>query len=306
MSEVIWGVDLGGTKIEGVVLAIEAGTIKSEIARIRVPTEQEQGYTHILDQILCLRDMLSAASSTTPSSIGFGTPGVLDPTSGLLKNSNTACLRGKPLLADLEKVLRCHVTIANDANCFALAETRFGAAQGKSMVFGVIMGTGVGGGLILNESARYGLHGIAGEFGHIVIDPAGSPCYCGKKGCVESFMSGPALETFYSTNSKKQKSLSEILTIVNSDPWAAKTRDRLLWSFGLSISTLINILDPDMIVLGGGLSNIPFLYTEGIQAVTKNVFNDYCHTPIVQNKLGDSAGVYGAACLVSTTFQGTV
>lgn len=303
MSEVIWGVDLGGTKIEGVVLEIEAGTIKEELARIRVPTEQEHGYSHILEQILLLRDRLSANTLITPSAIGFGTPGVLDPVSGLLKNSNTACLRGKPLQADLEKVLGCHVTIANDANCFALAEARFGAAQGKSMVFGVIMGTGVGGGLILNECARYGLQGIAGEFGHTVIDPAGDPCYCGKQGCVERFMSGSALEAYYKNISGMQKSLSDILSIIETDQWAAKTRDRLLWSFGLSISTLINILDPDIIVLGGGLSNIPFLYTEGVQAITKNVFNDYCLTPIVQNILGDSAGVYGAACLVSTNFQ---
>ena len=182
MKDFIWGVDLGGTKIEGVVLKIDSALQPEELARIRVPTQQEQGYDHILSQISLLIEKLKSETGLEPESIGFGTPGVLDPETKQLKNSNTACLRGKMLQNDLEDRLSCNVLVANDANCFALAEAQFGAARNAPCVFGVIMGTGVGGGIVMSGKARYGLQGIAGEFGHIVMDPDGPPCYCCKNG----------------------------------------------------------------------------------------------------------------------------
>ena len=187
------GIDLGGTKIEGVVLDA-AG---KEIIRKRIPTERDLGYQHILGRVKFLHDELIAAVPGQPTTFGIGTPGATSPRTGLLKNSNTVCMNGQPVKADLEKILARKIEIQNDANCFALAEAKLGAGRGKKLVFGVIMGTGCGGGIVHHGEVLTGAQGITGEWGHMSIDPQGPGCYCGQRGCVESYISGGGLENRY-------------------------------------------------------------------------------------------------------------
>jgi predicted NBD/HSP70 family sugar kinase len=194
--------------------------------------------------------------------------------------------------------LGTNVEIANDANCLALAEATLGAAKGADTVFGVILGTGVGGGIVVREHVLNGAQGIAGEWGHNVLIPDGEQCYCGKRGCVETVLSGPALQRFYESRSGQKRMLKEILALADSDPEARATMDRLIDYFGQGISVVINILDPEVIVLGGGVGNIEALYTEGARSAERHVFNNQMRTKIVRPLLGDSAGVFGAAMLV--------
>lgn len=295
--EHFWGIDLGGTKIEGVI--IPAGSPADAVCRLRVPTEADKGYRHILDQIKNLTGLMAAETGLSPVKAGFGTPGSIDPRTGLMKNSNTACLNGKPLLQDLREFLKLEIFIENDANCFALAESIAGSAKGAASCFGVIMGTGVGGGIVINGKIYPGRHHIAGEWGHNVLIPGGPDCYCGRKGCVERIISGPALEEFYMKESGEKLPLSSIYRLFQEgeNPAALRTINHLVVNFGRAIATVINILDPEVVVLGGGLSNLDILYNEGIAEVRKNVFNSYFETGIVKNMLGDSAGVFGAALL---------
>jgi predicted NBD/HSP70 family sugar kinase len=220
-----------------------------------------------------------------------------------MKNSNSTSLNGKPLKADLEDKLGMKVSMANDANCFALAEAKMGVVKerfpGAEVVFGVIMGTGVGGGIVVNGKVINGLQGIGGEWGHNFLDDSGGPCYCGKSGCVENVLSGPALEKYYFSRAGARKSLKEIMTSIESDPIAQETHQRLIRFFGRALSVIINILDPQVIVIGGGVGNVPSLYTQGRDEVRKHVFNNRLETPIVKPSLGDSAGVFGAAYLVA-------
>jgi len=295
--EKFWGIDLGGTKIEGVVLA--SSEDDKPLCRLRVDTDAHKGCNHIIGRISHLVDLLANEIGERPSAVGVGTPGVLDTRTGLLKNSNTTCLNGKPLKQLIETSLGIDAILANDANCFALAETMYGAARGARSTFGVIMGTGVGGGIVLEKRARYGLQGIAGEWGHNEIEENGAPCYCGKSGCVETVISGPALERYYTALSGQKRQLQEIvdLHLAKSDSHATTTVERLMTFFGKAISVVINILDPEVIVLGGGVSNVDALYNEGLEQVKKFVFNNRLETKIVKHCLGDSAGVFGAACL---------
>jgi len=298
MSE-IWGIDLGGTKIEGVVLP-HASSIEP-ICRLRVPTEAEQGYHHILHQIAKLvENMAKVSGCTKPTRIGICTPGTFDRHIQAMKNCNTTVLNGKNLPKDLSEQLGMEVVVANDANCFALAEARLGAAKGYAVVFGVIMGTGVGGGIVVDGKVLNGAQGIVGEWGHNVLDEAGDMCYSGIKGCVESFISGPALEKFYAQQSGKTLKLPEIVEAYyqHGDPHARATLQRLCHYFGRALATVINILDPDAVVLGGGVGNIELLYTEGVAELKKYVFNYRLETKILKPALGDSAGVFGAAMLV--------
>jgi predicted NBD/HSP70 family sugar kinase len=288
----LWGIDLGGTKIEGVVLDGE-----QVICRPRIATEASKGYEHIVSQIEALVQMLEEeTASERPSTIGIGTPGAVDPSSGLMKNCNTTCLNGMPLPTDLRNKLQTEVAIANDANCFALAEATMGAAKGHEVVFGIIMGTGVGGGIVVNARVLNGAQGIAGEWGHNVLEPDGDPCYCGKRGCVETVLSGPALERYYNRLSSLSASLHDI-TQLPVDPHATKTRQRMVDSFGKAVGTVINILDPDVIVLGGGVSNALPGGDQLRESLKPWVFNDQVRTEIVKAGLGDSAGVFGAAML---------
>ena len=284
------GIDLGGTKTEGVIVDEEFRVIE----RKRVPTNQNNGYESILETIQNLVSDLKKNNEKT--SIGVCTPGALSKESGLIKNSNTQCLIGKDLKNDLEKILDQEISIENDANCFALAEARLGAAKNHDTVFGVIMGTGVGGGLVIDGKIHSGRTNIAGEWGHHCIKPNGNECYCGRKGCVETYISGPALEKKWNELTNQNISISEI--VKNSQEDVYKTwKNEFLENFGLSMANVIDILDPDAIVLGGGLSNISFLYDEGKNLVYENVFSDTVDTPILKNQLGDSAGVFGACIL---------
>lgn len=295
-----WGIDLGGTKIEGVVMTDKSPD--SVIARHRIDTEGKEGYDHILNRIKWLVDYLIKETGDQPSSIGFGTPGTLDPQTGLLKNSNTLCLNNKPLDRDLEKKLNTKIAIANDANCFALAEYHLGVVAQNfpdtNVAFGVIMGTGVGGGLIVDGKIIKGRHGIGGEWGHMFLDDSGEDCYCGRHGCVETIISGPALERFYFAKTGINKKLQQILDDDQNDPASAEIRERLVHFFGKAIGQLINVIDPDVIMIGGGLSNIGFLYTDGVKEIPYHIFNPLLTTPVVPAALGDSAGVFGAALLI--------
>lgn len=303
----LWGIDLGGTKIEGVI--INSSEDHSILFRDRIATEAEKGYHHIVSQITTMVDMMAAHAGYRPEQLGIGTPGTLDPQLGVMKNCNTTCLNGQPLKRDLEDKLDMKVYMANDANCFALAEARLGVVKEKfpqaNVVFGVIMGTGVGGGLVVNGEVINGLQGIAGEWGHNFLHESGGPCYCGKTGCVEKVLSGPALEEYYFTRSGHRKSMKEIVALADKhqDEVAVHTMKRLTHYFGVAISVLVNILDPDVIVIGGGVGNIDRLYTEGIASLRKNIFNNRVETPIVKPLLGDSAGVFGAAFLADKKIE---
>ncbi|WOK05046.1 ROK family protein [Imperialibacter roseus] len=303
MSRPLWGIDLGGTKVEGVIISSDKRP--DVIARLRLPTEADKGYDHIVRQICKLVDLLKTESGLTPESIGIGTPGAMDPTTNTLKNSNTTCLNGKPLRQDIEKQLGIPVAMANDANCFAIAETLWGAVPEKvpdaKVVFGVILGTGVGGGLVMYGKVPNGRHGIAGEWGHNFLDASGGPCYCGHTGCVEQVLSGPALQKYYESLSGEKRKLPEIVERAKTgdDKAAVQTMDRMVEFFGKAISVIVNIVDPDAIVLGGGVGNIDLLYSKGVKEAEKHLFNPRLETPFLRPKLGDSAGVFGAALLTA-------
>ena len=288
------GIDLGGTKIEGVVLAGDG----REIIRKRIATEREHGYQHILKRLKSLHDELAAAVPGWPTTFGIGTPGAISPRTGLLKNSNTVCMNGQPVKADLEKLLGRKIEIQNDANCFAMAEALLGAGKGKKMVFGVIMGTGCGGGIVYKGEVLTGAQSIAGEWGHMSIDPNGPQCFCGNRGCVETLISGGGLENRYEEKYGVRRPLKEVeRDYFVGDPTAVAFMNEFFDHFGRALANLINILDPDIVVLGGGVSNFPAVYLEGVAAVKKYVFNDELATPVVKHQLGDSAGVLGAALL---------
>ena len=285
------GIDLGGTKIEGILVDDNYETI----TRKRIPTNQDNGYNSILESIknLCMELM---PESNENISIGVCTPGALSLNSGLIKNSNTQCLIGKDLQNDLKNILHHDISIENDANCFALAEANLGAGKDSNLVFGVIMGTGVGGGITINGKIHHGRNNIAGEWGHHCLHNDGNRCYCGNSGCVETYISGPSLEQNWSQLSGLNQSLPEILQNFDNQHFQ-NWKKSFIDNFALSLSNVIDILDPDMIILGGGLSNIDFLYDEAKNAVYDKVFSDAVDTPIVKNLLGDSAGVFGACLL---------
>lgn len=283
------GIDLGGTKTEGVLLDDNLKIIE----RKRVPTVRE--YKKIIETISSLvNDLKSKASEKT--TVGVCTPGIISQKTGLIKNSNTQCLIGMPLKKDLEKILGQKISMENDANCFAMAEAQLGAAKNYDVVFGVIMGTGVGGGIVINGKLHRGRSNIAGEWGHHIIQPNGNKCYCGKSGCVETYISGPALERRWKELTGKAQPLPIIIENLSNSK-AKEWKKEFLENFAIGLANVINILDPDVVVLGGGLSNIPFLYDKGKSLVYKNIFSDFADTPILKNKLGDSAGVIGASLL---------
>ena len=285
------GIDLGGTKIEGILLDEKYNTIQ----RKRIETHQENGYDSIVKSIISLVNELKEKTSEEIT-VGMCTPGVTNANSGLIKNSNTQCLIGMPLKNDIGNILGCEIAMENDANCFALSESILGSAKGYDAVFGVIMGTGVGGGIVINETLHKGRTNIAGEWGHHTLHPNGNDCYCGKQGCVETYISGPSLEKRWLEITGKKESLQSIVQDF-SDEKAQQWKEEFLENFGIGLANVIDILDPDVIVLGGGVSNIPFLYDEGKEAVYDKVFSDSVDTPILKNSLGDSAGVFGA-CMI--------
>ena len=283
------GVDLGGTKTEAILLDENLDVI----TRKRIPTPQND-YQQILDSISTLVSEIS--ENIKNYSIGICTPGAISKQTGLIKNSNTQCLIGKSLKGDLENKLGKKISMENDANCFTMAEATRGAAKDFDLVFGVILGTGIGGGIVINKKLHLGRTNISGEWGHHTLHRNGNTCYCGKSGCVETYISGPALENQWNKLTGESKSIPEILSDVDSDirnQW----KNEFLENLGYGLANVIDILDPDAIVLGGGLSNIDFLYTEGKESVYNKVFSDLVDTPILKNELGDSAGVFGACML---------
>ncbi len=288
------GIDLGGTKTEGIVMDSDGAILH----RLRHPTPQPDGYDAILANVNNLvRELERQAGS--PCSVGIGTPGAISAKTGFLKNSNTVSLNGKPVKQDLERLLGREIRIANDANCFALSEALDGAGQGGGVVFGVIMGTGVGGGIVVQGRLHEGPQHIAGEWGHNVLEASGPPCYCGKRGCVETFLSGPGLLADYRIlGGDHSHTAPDVARLAEQgNPLAGTVMDRYLDRFGRALSVVINILDPDVIVLGGGMSNIERLYTAGRDAVANYLFSDELRTPVVRNHHGDSSGVRGAAQL---------
>ena len=285
------GIDLGGTKIEGIVLDKNNNTID----RKRISTNREDGYEAIINRISKLGHEL-LEKSISVKHICICTPGALDPTIGVMKNSNTLCLIGEPLQKDLEKAFELPVFMENDANCFALAESILGAAKGYGVVFGVIMGTGLGGGIIINGKIHRCPNYIAGEWGHHVLYPDDRDCYCGNKGCTEAYISGSALEKEWEELTGQKHMVTDIIEkgfYKDHPEW----KERFILNFGRALSHVIDIIDPNCIVLGGGLSKVDILYSEGKDAVYAEVFSKQVVTPILKNKLGDSAGVFGAALL---------
>jgi fructokinase len=303
MSKNLWGIDLGGTKIEGVILP--SLNDPKPVVRTRVDTEASKGYQHILSQVAKLVEKMKEESGLVPASIGIGTPGVLDPILLTMKNCNSTSLNGKPLQKDIEETLQIPVQLANDANCFALAETHWGVVKEKypnaKVVYGIIMGTGVGAGIIINGQVLTGKHGIAGEWGHNYLDDSGGHCYCGQEGCVETVISGAALQRYYKGLTGQERTLKEILQRhkEGKDEAAEKTLQRLHHFFGKAVSVVTNLLDPDVIVVGGGVGNIDSIYTEGVKELERFIFNNRLDVPILKPSLGDSAGVFGAAALVA-------
>jgi fructokinase len=291
------GIDLGGTKTEGIVM----DTNGQILLRERRPTPQAEGYRAILDTVAALVHELEHRADTR-CRVGIGTPGAISSKTGRLKNSNTVCLNGMPVKQDLERLLAREIRVANDANCFALSEALDGAGRGYDVVFGVIMGTGVGGGIVFRGRLHEGPQRIAGEWGHNVLDPDGPPCYCGKHGCVETLLSGPGLARAYQAAGGAALDAHAIVqAAARGDTRAEAALQRYLDRFGRALSVVINILDPDAIVLGGGMSNIARLYTEGRAQLAKHVFNDELRTALLPHVHGDSSGVRGAAQLWPST-----
>ena len=286
------GIDLGGTKIEAIIIDDQFKVIE----RKRTLTLRDEGYDAILQRIIDLsKEMIKIGK--IDSSIGICTPGTIEASTGLLKNSNTVCLIGKPIQQDLEDALGLPVLMENDANCFALAEATIGAAKKFEVVFGVILGTGCGAGIVVNKKIHRGPNRIAGEWGHHTLYQDGRDCYCGSQGCTESYISGTALEKEWKELSGSYSSVTDIIDnkLYESHP---KWKENFMNNFGLALANVIDILDPDVVVLGGGLSKVDVLYTEGLKAAYKESFSDVVVTPIIKNKLGDSSGVFGAAMIM--------
>jgi fructokinase len=293
------GVDLGGTKIEAVIIKL---TPFEELVRLRVPTLRDEGYEAVVTRTVDLVRSVAqrAGVKLERASIGVGMPGGVSRRDGMVKNSNTTCLNGRPFREDLATALGRPVVFENDANCFALAETRNGAGRPHAggVVFGAILGTGVGGGIVVRGEVWEGAQGIAGEWGHHGVwagRPDARECYCGRRGCLEAHLSGTAVEADYAVRSGARRTVPEIVRLRDTDPDARAAIEGMLDAFGRGVANLIDILDPSAIILGGGLSNLDIFLTEGRERVLGYVFNDELTTPILQNELGDSAGVLGAA-----------
>ncbi|MGH8714468.1 MAG: ROK family protein [Casimicrobiaceae bacterium] len=292
------GVDLGGSKIEIVALAPDG----RELFRRRAPTPQD-GYVAVLDAIAAL---VGAAESAlgAKASVGVGTPGSVSRATGLLRGSNSTCLNGKPIAADLAARLGREVRISNDANCFALSEATDGAAAGAVTVFGVILGTGVGAGIAVRGRALTGPNAIAGEWGHNPMpwpeggERPGPPCFCGLTGCIETFLSGPGLEREHRQSGGETLAARDICAGADAGDAACEASlQRYEQRLARALAHVINILDPDVIVLGGGLSNMRRLYNRVPRLWCDWVFSDRVDTRLVAHRHGDSSGVRGAAWL---------
>ena len=292
------GIDLGGTKIEAIALDDGGNTL----IRRRVPTPAGN-YYRTVEAIGALVDGIERELTQT-ATVGVGSPGAISPTTGLIKNANSTILNGRPLDNDLARRLHRPIRLENDANCFALSEAIDGAGQHEQVVFGVILGTGVGGGLVANRSVISGRNKITGEWGHNPLpwandeERSGRECYCGKMGCIEMFLSGPSMSREYQARTGLASSAREIArSAIAGDAYALEFlgwyQDRL----ARGLASVINIVDPDAVILGGGLSNIDFLYLGLKEKVEQYAFSDSLTTKIYRASHGDSSGVRGAAWL---------
>ena len=291
------GIDLGGTKTEVIVLDPD----QQPVYRERVVTPASS-YAEILTLLASLVNGVQAKFKFDMS-IGVGIPGAISPRSGLLRNSNTVCMNGQPFLSDLQDRLEREVRIENDANCFALSEALGGAAQNCKLVFGVIIGTGTGGGLVIDGKLVNGPHSISGEWGHNPLpwlrSEDGAPgCYCGKTACIETFLSGPGFAHNYKARSGNSVTSENIIAAAAAgDATCATMLDLYHDQMARALAHVINILDPHAIVLGGGMSNIDSIYREVPKLLPYYVFSDFVATPILRARRGDASGVYGAALL---------
>ncbi len=291
------GIDLGGTKIEIVALD-QSG---SELFRRRIDTPRD--YAGTLRAIAALVELADEHTGER-ARVGIGIPGTISPVTGLVKNANSTWLIGHPLDKDLEELLERPVRLMNDANCFALSEAMDGAGKDAKIVFGVILGTGVGGGIVVDKQVLDGAQKICGEWGHNALprmtdrERPGPSCYCGRQGCIETFLSGPGMQRDHETVTGATLSTHEIVAQANGgDESALATIDRYVERLGRALATVVNVLDPDVVVLGGGMSQLPDLAGRAQQAIQPHVFTDEVTTRIVQNLHGDSSGVRGAAWL---------
>ena len=293
------GVDLGGTKTEAVALGPGGG----ELARLRKPTPHHD-YDQIIRNIVDMVAAIEAEAGAQAPAIGIGIPGSLSPATSLIRNSNTVVLNGRGFDRDLTVALGRPVRLQNDANCFALAEAMAGVAQGLDTVFGVILGTGVGGGIVSGGRVLAGHNLIAGEWGHNRLPAAstdelpGPPCYCGRDGCIETWCSGPALTADHARATGDTLDPPQIVArAAEADAAAMATLERHLDRLARALAGVVNLLDPNAIVLGGGLSNLDHLCDRLPDAMRPHIISDVFETPILKNRLGDSAGVIGAAWL---------
>jgi len=292
------GIDLGGTKIEGIAIAPDGG----EVVRTRIAAPRGD-YQHTLDAVCSLVDAIERDAGEG-GTVGVGIPGTISPATGLVKNANSTWLIGKPLGEDLPRLLGRSVRFANDANCFALSEATDGAGAGAATVFGVIVGTGCGGGVVVGGRVLVGANAIAGEWGHNPL-PAprgdeipGPPCYCGRRGCTEQFLSGPALARDYRESGGESMTAAEIAARAAAGEALAETAlSRYAERMARALASIINVIDPDVVVLGGGVSNVERLYTLVPQMWSPYVFSDRVATRLVRARHGDSSGVRGAAWL---------
>jgi len=292
------GIDLGGSKIE--IIALDNHGVELLRRRVATPQGDYSATLHAIENLVHSAE----AELGQRGSVGIGTPGTISKATGLLKNSNSVHLNGKPVLQDLATLLQREVKISNDANCFALSEATDGAASGASVVFGVIIGTGVGAGIVVNGKVLTGPNGIAGEWGHNSLPwPAadelpGPECYCGQKGCIETFLSGPGMTMLHQKDTGEALNPEVIVARAGEgDKACVLSMQHYENRLARSLAHVINILDPDVIVLGGGMSNIERLYANVPQLWTRWIFSDRVDTRLVKNKFGDSSGVRGAAWL---------
>ncbi len=292
------GVDLGGTKIEAAAVG-GAGEI---VLRRRVATPRDDYDATVATIVRLVGDIEREAGATMK--VGVGMPGAISPATGLVKNANSVWLNGRPLDRDLRERLGPRVRLANDANCFALSEAHGGAAAGAAVVFGVIVGTGTGGGVVVNGRVLTGPNAIAGEWGHNALpwpqvdELPGPPCYCGLRGCIETFLSGPGLGRDHEQATGERLSPAEVVARADGgDASAEETLRRYEDRMARALAGVINVLDPDVIVLGGGMSNVSRLYANVPRAWGQWVFSDRVDTRLMPPKFGDSSGVRGAAWL---------
>ena len=285
------GIDFGGTKIEGIVLD-STGSI---LCRKRVPTETEKGYERICENVKTVYDALVDSIDGRPHTLGMGAPGASGP-DGIHRTANPECLNGKTWHADLEALLGHGLVIQNDATCFAMAEARHGAGRGYELVFGATLGTGCGGGIVYKGEVIAGRQSRAGEWGHMTLDPAGPVCMCGRRGCAQAMISGKALERRYREEFGIGRTLPEIqVEYARADERTVAFMSQFFRDFGTAMANVVAVLDPDVIVLGGGVSNIDGLYSEGAREMASRLVPHATPPPIVRNQLGDTAGAIGAA-----------